>query len=121
MMACTSPLFTARSRPLRIFLPSISTCRFLISSKGITRPIPVFILVLRSRRRAASRRTAKSSALSFETAASRPPQDEGCGRLAHTSLKAHRDQLLRLNGELHRKLLQHVLDETVHDQCGRFL
>src|SRR5690242_3517231 len=35
MMACTSPLFTVRSRPLRIVLPSISTCRFLISSSGI--------------------------------------------------------------------------------------
>src|SRR5580704_2820676 len=34
MMACTSPAFTVRSRPLRISLPSISTCRFLISSRG---------------------------------------------------------------------------------------
>ena len=34
MMACTSPLFTVRSRPLRISLPSTVTCRFLISSSG---------------------------------------------------------------------------------------
>src|ERR1700688_665793 len=35
MIACTSPAFTVRSRPLRISLPSISTCRFSISSNGI--------------------------------------------------------------------------------------
>src|SRR6516225_8175293 len=35
MIACTSPAFTARSRPLRISLPSISTCRFLISNSAI--------------------------------------------------------------------------------------
>src|SRR6185436_10693059 len=34
MMACTSPLFTVRSRPLRIFLPSTVTCKFLTSSIG---------------------------------------------------------------------------------------
>ena len=34
MMACTSPLFTTRSRPLRICLPSTVTCRFLTSSIG---------------------------------------------------------------------------------------
>src|SRR5690242_20772612 len=32
MMACTSPLFTVRSRPLRISRPSTVTWRFLISS-----------------------------------------------------------------------------------------
>src|ERR1700722_17966099 len=35
MIAWTSPAFTMRSRPLRISLPSISTCRFSISSNGI--------------------------------------------------------------------------------------
>src|SRR5215472_4696648 len=39
MMACTSPALTARSTPLRISLPSISTCRFLISSSGIQTPV----------------------------------------------------------------------------------
>src|SRR5271170_811631 len=34
-MACTSPAFTVRSRPLRISLPSISTCKFLISRSVI--------------------------------------------------------------------------------------
>src|SRR4029079_8324584 len=34
MMACTSPLFTARSRPLRISLPSTVTCRFFTSNIG---------------------------------------------------------------------------------------
>src|SRR5690606_14414036 len=31
-IACTSPGFTVRSIPFRIFLPSTSACRFLISS-----------------------------------------------------------------------------------------
>ena len=35
MIACTSPAFTVRSRPLRISLPSISTCRFLTSRSAI--------------------------------------------------------------------------------------
>src|SRR5215211_5982885 len=35
MMACTSPLFTTRSRPLRIALPSTVTCRFLTSNKAM--------------------------------------------------------------------------------------
>src|SRR4051794_27286575 len=83
MMAWTSPGFTVRSKPFRIFLPSISTCRFLISSKGITRPYP--------------------------------------NRSTNRAFKAHRDQLLRLDGELHRKLLQHVLDEAVDHQRGRLL
>src|SRR5690348_10539834 len=78
MMACTSPGFTVRSSPFRIFLPSISTCRFLISNRGIT--------FLSSTNRA---------------------------------LEAHRDQLLRLDGELHRKLLQHVFDEAVDNEGGR--
>src|SRR3982074_1424053 len=34
MMACTSPLFTVRSRPLRICLPSTVTCKFLTSNIG---------------------------------------------------------------------------------------
>src|SRR5215471_5367629 len=34
MMAWTSPLFTARSRPFKICLPSTVTCRFLTSSNG---------------------------------------------------------------------------------------
>src|SRR6185312_11240683 len=34
MIAWTSPLFTVRSRPLRICLPSTVTCKFLTSSIG---------------------------------------------------------------------------------------
>src|SRR5215467_14167386 len=34
MMACTDPFSTTRSRPVRICLPSTSTCRSLISSIG---------------------------------------------------------------------------------------
>src|SRR5476649_2724529 len=35
MIACTSPTFTVRSRPFRIFLPPASTCRFFTSNKAI--------------------------------------------------------------------------------------
>ena len=35
LLAWTFPFSIVRSRPLRIFLPSISTCRFLTSSNGI--------------------------------------------------------------------------------------
>src|SRR5262245_44487807 len=40
---------------------------------------------------------------------------------SHAALQADRDQLLRLDGELHRELLQHVLDEAVDHQGGRLL
>src|SRR3954463_11483736 len=36
MIACTSPLFTTRSIPLRIVLPSTSTRRSLISRSGMS-------------------------------------------------------------------------------------
>src|SRR5262245_57207615 len=39
MMAATCPFSTTRSRPLRIFLPSTSTCRFLTSRRGILFPL----------------------------------------------------------------------------------
>ena len=39
----------------------------------------------------------------------------------HAPLERDRDQLLRLDGELHRQLLQHVLDEAVDDQRRRLL
>src|SRR3954447_3916133 len=35
MTACTSPLLTVRSTPLRISLSSIETCRFSISNIGV--------------------------------------------------------------------------------------
>src|SRR5262245_20086876 len=37
MMACTVPLLTESSSPLRICLPSTSTCRFLTSNRCISR------------------------------------------------------------------------------------
>src|SRR5262249_22994514 len=36
--------------------------------------------------------------------------------LADTSFQADGDQLLRLNSELHRELLQHILDEAIDDE-----
>src|SRR3954464_7785659 len=39
MIACTSPSFTTRSMPFRIFLPPTSTWRFLISSIQMSLPV----------------------------------------------------------------------------------
>src|SRR5882672_1450401 len=94
MIACTSPLFTARFRPLRIFLPSTSTCRSWMSNKGIR-------------------------IISLVQASSRgKPRKMRAEWLSDRAFQADRDQLLRLDGEFHRQLLQHVLDEAVDHQRG---
>src|SRR5262245_26544083 len=41
--------------------------------------------------------------------------------LSHAAFQADRDQLLRLDGEFHRQLLQHVLDEAIDHQRHRLL
>ncbi|KIU01712.1 hypothetical protein QU38_00215, partial [Staphylococcus aureus] len=41
-------------------------------------------------------------------------------RITHAAFERDRDQLLRLDRELHRQLLQHVLDEAVDHQRHRF-
>src|ERR1700690_3133588 len=99
MMAWTLPFSITRSRPLSIFLPSTSTCRFLTSSSGIVLPVGVVVIVaivviVARRRRAPS---------------------------SHAALEADRDELLALDRKFHRQLLQHVLDETVDHQRHRFL
>src|ERR1700704_1311228 len=122
MMACTSPLFTVSESPWRISFSSTRTCRFLTSSSGITyfRFSSAF-LVLRSAE-GASRRTCPTIFFpfsSFETAAVRPPQDEAS---SNRTFQTDRNQLLRLNREFHRQLLQHVFHETVdHEADGLFL
>src|SRR5947209_1457296 len=40
---------------------------------------------------------------------------------SNTSLEADRDQFLRLDGELHRQVLQHVLHESIDDERHGFL
>src|SRR3954462_13111944 len=51
----------------------------------------------------------------------RPPRKgEVKGALSHRTFERDRDQLLGLDREFHRQLLQHVLDEAVDDQ-GRGL
>src|SRR5262245_21262883 len=40
---------------------------------------------------------------------------------ADTAFDRNADQLLRLDGELHRQLLDHILDEAVDDQRDRLL
>src|SRR3974390_2118082 len=41
--------------------------------------------------------------------------------LSHAALERDRDQLLSFDRELHRQLLQNILDETVDHQRGRLL
>src|SRR3977135_2696250 len=126
MMACTSPLFTVRESPWRISRSSTRTCRFLTSSSGIT--FFHFFLVLRSAE-GASRRTGPTIFFSHPSsrppralvrlAATRPPQDES---LSDRAFQRDRDQLLRLDRELHRQLLQHVLYKAIdHKTDGLFL
>src|ERR1700761_7564370 len=111
MMACTSPWFTASESPWRISRSSTRTCKSLTSSSDIT-IFHFHPLFPRERRRRVSKDVADNflSHPSKRRPASRPPQDE---ELSNRSLKRDRDQFLRLNRELHRKLLQHVLDKPV--------
>src|SRR5262249_4793631 len=54
MMACTVPLLTESSSPLRICLPSTSTCRFLTSNRCIARlALSVLAVEVIGRRQAA--------------------------------------------------------------------
>src|SRR6266446_2356547 len=76
MMAWTLPFPTESSRPLRMFLPSTSTCRFFTSRRCIS---------------------------------------------PHAPFQSDGDQLLGLDRELHRELLQHILDEPIDHQCDRIL
>lgn len=41
--------------------------------------------------------------------------------LSHTSFQAHRKQLLRLHGELHRQLVEHLPGIAVHDESHSLL
>src|SRR5688500_4664831 len=63
-------------------------------------------------------RLASSSATALSSADMPPPRTAA---LSDRAFEADRNELLRLDGELHRKLLQHVLDEAVDDQRHRLL
>src|SRR5437588_12004057 len=109
MMACTSPALTARSTPLRICLSSISTCKFLISSSDIFHLFLSAIMSAPPRGDISNRdgRCAVTAApISCRTGVRSP----------HAALERNRDQLLRLDGELHRQLLQDVAHEAVDYQ-----
>src|SRR6266480_2071925 len=95
MIACTSPLFTMSESPWRISRSSTRTCRFLTSSSGICFPNSVIL----------------------RNGAARPGQDEA---LSNRTFQRDRNQLLRLDRELHRQLLQHVLDETIDHEADGF-
>src|SRR5215471_5123214 len=98
MIACTSPLFTVSVSPWRISRSSTRTCRFFTSSNAII-STSVCLLVSRERQPRASRRPASADA----------------------ALQRDRDQFLRFDRELHRELLQHVLDEAVDDEADSLL
>src|SRR3954447_12000352 len=97
MMAWISPTFTVSVSPWRISRSSTRTCRFLTSSRGML----FFQLFLRPRERA------WRGLLGMV--------------LSDRAFKRDRDQLLRLDREFHRQLLQHVLDEAVDDEADGLL
>src|SRR5690348_9263823 len=118
MIACTSPLFTVSDSPWRISRSSTRTCRFFTSSNAI-----IFFRCFprpEERRRRVSKDVGRSlSSHPSRRPLARPPQDEA---LSNRTFKTDRDQLLRLDRELHRQLLQHVLDEAIDDEAdGLFL
>src|ERR1700744_5653663 len=109
MMAWTSPSFTVSDSPWRISRSSTRTCKFLTSSSAISLSNLTLVLALRT---AAARLEGRPlhSFPSFETTASRSPQDEA---LANRSFQRNRNQLLRFHRKFHRQLLQNVLHKAV--------
>src|SRR5471030_2606616 len=115
MIACTSPLFTVSESPWRISRSSTRTCRFLTSNSGIT----FFRFYPRPEER--RRRVSKDETDNFLIHPSRRPLRGllRMRRLSNRSFQRDRDQLLRLDCEFHRQLLQHVLDKAVDDETDR--
>src|ERR1700676_1768612 len=110
MMACTLPFSITRSRPSRIFLPSTSTCRFLISNSGI--------IVSRCAQAFPPASSSPGGPVAFRR---NPAGSASSAVLPHAALEADRNELLPLDREFHRQLLQHVLDESVDHQRHRLL
>src|SRR5262249_11164935 len=129
MMAWTSPAFTARLSPSRIFLPSISTCKFWTSSMGIPRILhPELSSVrphgddpVRRHYRARPGNPCNRPERGGHACAGQARMRVKTTTLTDAPLQADRDQLLRLDRELHRELLQHVFDEAVDDERDRLL
>src|SRR3546814_36643 len=96
MMACTSPLPTFRSIPFRIGFSATFTCRLLISIIVSVPPVAAALRRPGRRRVVVRERRARAS--------------------ADAALQADADELLRLDRELHRKLLEHFAAEAVDDQ-----
>src|SRR4030081_3422204 len=116
MMAWTSPLFTTSESPWRISRSSTRTCRFFTSSNGIT--FFRFIAHWAAPVAASEDGVETFFLLILRIGDLGPSQNEV---LSGASLQRDRDQLLRLDRELHRQLLQHVLDEAVDNEADRFL
>src|SRR5229473_456825 len=136
MMACTSPRFTVSESAWRISRSSTRTCRFLTSSSGIHSVLNLFdqfeALLDARRHMLAYRRHFNSHRLHLIHEPTDLPTNGAQlfqheifwlnHQSAHTPLQADRDQLLRLDRELHRQLLQHVLHKTIdHEADGLFL
>src|SRR6266508_1663636 len=115
MIACTSPASIERSTHLRISLPSMAACRFLISSirslrakRGVNGAAALF----------SPRSLPRIRLIHFLPAAPLIPR---CARdeLADGSLQAHSQQLLRFDSELHRQLAEHLAAKAIHDHRHR--
>src|SRR3546814_5334078 len=94
MMACTSPLPTFRSIPFRIGFSATFTCRLLISIIVSVPPVAAALRRPGRRRVVVRERRARAS--------------------ADAALQADADELLRLDRELHRKLLEHFARSEEH-------
>src|SRR5438045_433058 len=120
MIACTSPAPTDRSIPFRISRPSASrACRLTISS----------IMLGLSHSNSACPGLTRATSRPSSTTQSRCPRMAGsspamtivyCSRsLTDAAFEADGQELLRLDRELHRQLLQHLFAEPVDDQRQR--
>src|SRR6476620_5360939 len=117
MIAFTSPLFTVSESPWRISRSSTLTWRFLTSSSGIAF-LPFFPRPEKLRRRVSKDETDDFLSHPSRRPPARPPQGEA---LSNRTFQRDRDQLLRLDREFHRQLLQHVLHKTVYHEADGFL
>src|SRR3954451_24499454 len=116
MMAWISPGLTVSDRPWRISRSSTRTCRFLTSNNGIA----FFHFLLRPEpRRGRISKDGTDNLLSHPSRWSPggPSQEEA---LSDRTFQRDRNQLLCLDREFHRQLLQLVLHKTVEHEADVF-
>src|ERR1700730_1406672 len=132
MMACTSPRFTVSESPCRISRSSTRTCRFLTSSSDIHLILKLNLPVRGASQCAPDDSSAgalpsyRLASFAFHSRACRewrevvPERDCPGQPSANTACQRDRDQLLRLDREFHRQLLQHVLHKAVDHEADCF-